>query len=113
MICSCLGAITVPVLANAEGGTTLKLHYHRADGDYSNWDVWLWEEGKDGNGYAFEDENGEMVATMQVTPGTVNVGFIVRTANWEKDIDADQYIDISEVVSGTVHVFVESKDKQS
>lgn len=87
---------------------TLKLHYHRADGNYTDWDVWLWEEGGDGGAYAFEDENGEMVATKVVTPGTTSVGFIVRTSDWTKDIDADQFIDIAEMVSGTVHIYVES-----
>lgn len=87
---------------------TLKLHYHREDGDYDGWDVWLWEEGGDGAAYAFEEEDGEMVATKVITPGVSSVGFIVRTADWTKDVDADQFIDISEMVSGTVHIYVES-----
>lgn len=87
---------------------TLKLHYHREDGNYDGWDVWLWDAGRDGAGYAFEEENGEMVATKVVTPGVTSVGFIVRTQDWTKDIDADQFIDISEMVSGTVHIYVES-----
>jgi pullulanase len=92
----------------ADGGTVLKLHYHREDGDYAPWRVWFWEEGKEGGDYYFEEEDGEMVATMEVTPGTTSVGFIIRTEDWSKDYDADQYIDISEVVSGTVDVYVES-----
>lgn len=86
----------------------LKLHYHREDGNYDGWDVWLWEEGGEGAGYAFEEEDGEMVATKVITPGVTSVGFIVRTADWAKDIDADQFIDLSDMVSGTVHVYVES-----
>ncbi len=86
----------------------LRLHYHRADGDYAPWDVWMWEKGKDGAGYAFEEIGGEMVATKELTPGTSEVGFIVRTQDWAKDVDADQYIDIAEMVSGTVDVYVES-----
>ncbi len=97
------------IRAHAEGGVVLKLHYHREDGDYAPWDVWLWPAGGDGSGYAFADEDGEMVATMEVPTGVSNVGFIVRTQDWTKDIDADQFIDISEVVSGTVHAYVESK----
>ena len=92
----------------AEGGVVLKVHYHRDDGDYEPWDVWLWPAGKDGAGYAFVDEGGEMVATMEVPGGTTSIGYIVRTQSWEKDINADQFIDISEVVSGTVHAYVES-----
>lgn len=86
----------------------LKLHYHREDGAYAGWDVWLWAEGHDGAGYPFVEENGEMVATMEIEPGTTTVGFIVRTQDWTKDIDADQFIDISEMMSGTVHIYVES-----
>lgn len=86
----------------------LKIHYHREDGNYDGWDVWLWEIGGDGGGFAFAEEEGEMVATKVVTPGVTSVGFIVRTADWAKDVDKDQFIDISEMVSGTVHIYVES-----
>ena len=96
------------ITAKAEGGVTLKLHYHREDGDYEAWDAWLWPDNGDGAGYPFVDEDGEMVATMEVKPGATKVGFIVRTADWTKDIDKDQFIDISEVISGTVHAYVES-----
>ena len=92
----------------AAGDLVVKLHYNRPDGNYDDWDVWMWEEGKDGAGYPFENENGEMVATKVITPGSTSVGFIVRTSSWEKDVDEDQFIDISEMVSGTVHVYVES-----
>ncbi|MBO4415917.1 MAG: type I pullulanase [Lachnospiraceae bacterium] len=95
--------------AYAEGGVILKLHYHREDGDYAPWDVWLWPAGGEGSGYAFTDEDGEKVATMEVPTGVSSIGFIVRTQDWSKDIDSDQFIDISEVVSGTVHAYVESK----
>lgn len=93
---------------SAADGPVLKLHYHRTDGKYDGWDVWMWEAGMDGAGYALNNEGGEMVATMNVTPGVTSVGFIVRTANWDKDVSEDQFIDIAEVVSGTVHIYVES-----
>ncbi|WP_029233119.1 type I pullulanase [Butyrivibrio sp. VCB2006] len=94
--------------ARADEGVTLKLHYHREDADYANWDVWLWPDNGEGAGYPLEEENGEMVATMAVPSGATKIGFIVRTPDWDKDIDKDQFIDISEVVSGTVHAYVES-----
>lgn len=87
---------------------TIKLHYHRPDDTYDDWDVWMWEEGGEGAGYELVEEDGEMVATMVVTPGVTSVGFIVRTSDWTKDVDADQFIDISEMASGTVHIYVES-----
>lgn len=96
------------LVTKAAEDLTLKLHYHRDDGAYDGWDVWLWEVGKDGGAYEFAEEDGEMVATKVITPGTTSVGFIVRTADWTKDVDADQFIDISEMVSGTVDIYVES-----
>lgn len=105
-------AVFTPLLpvtnVKAAGDLVLKLHYSREDENYDGWDVWLWEEGKEGAGYPFANENGEMVATKVITPGTTSVGFIVRTADWKKDVEEDQFIDISEMVSGTVHIYVQS-----
>lgn len=103
-----VGAFSDVTPVKADGELKLKLHYHREDGAYDGWDVWLWADGAEGADYYFEDEDGEMVATMDVPAGVTSVGFIVRTEDWSKDIDADQFIDISEMVSGTVHVYVES-----
>ena len=94
--------------ADADGSLVIKLHYNRPDGNYDGWDVWFWEVGGEGGGFPFAEEDGEMVATKTVTPGVVSVGFIVRTEDWTKDFDGDQYIDISEMISGTVHIYVES-----
>lgn len=103
-----LSDIGMAISARADEGITLKLHYHREDGEYEKWDVWMWPDGGEGAGYPLEEEDGEMVATMAVAPGTSKVGFIVRTQDWDKDVDMDQFIDLSEVVSGTVHAYVES-----
>lgn len=96
----------IPVQA---AGLTVKLHYHRKDGKYDGWNVWMWDEGGDGGAYEFKKEGKDRVATKKVTPGVANVGFIVRKGEWkEKDFDKDQFIDLSDVISGTVDVFVES-----
>ncbi len=87
----------------------MKVHYHREDGNYDGWSAWLWEiGGGDADDITFTEEEGEMVAAKVVTPGITSVGFIIRTPDWGKDIDKDQFIDISEMVSGTVHIYVES-----
>ena len=83
------------VVANAAEELILKLHYHREDSNYDGWDVWMWESGRDGGAYPFVEENGEMVATLNVTPGTTSIGFIVRTADWTKDVNEYQFIDIA------------------
>lgn len=90
-------------------GAVLKLHYNRPDGDYEGWDVWIWGTGATDDAFEFVEENGEMVATIPLGPTATSVGFIVRMGDsWVKDVDADQFIDVSEMVSGTVHAYVES-----
>ena len=108
LITPLLGVIPNASAAEADGGLVIKLHYNRPDGSYDGWKVWFWELGGEGGDIEFAEEDGEMVATKPVTPGVVSVGFIVRTEDWTKDFDGDQYIDISEMISGTVHIYVES-----
>ena len=85
----------------------IKLHYNRPDGDYTDWSVWFWAP--TGVAVPFAEENGEMVATYTVEAGAMEVGYIVRLGEWEKkDIDKDQFIDVSPYISGTLHVYVES-----
>lgn len=108
MVMMTVGTILCDVTVTQASDLIIKLHYHREDGNYEGWDVWMWEEGADGAGYELVEEDGEMVATMVVTPGTTSVGFIVRTVDWTKDVDADQFIDVSSMVSGTTHIYVES-----
>ena len=99
--------IAVPVYA--EDGVTIKLHYNRPDGNYADWSVWFWDFGKDGKDIPFADENGEKVATYAVANGVEKVGFIVKLPNWAaKDVAEDQFIEIGGVLSGTIHVYVES-----
>jgi len=44
-----------------------------------------------------------------VANGATSVGFIVKLPNWAaKDVNKDQFIDVSAYVSGTVHIYVKS-----
>ena len=51
-----------------------------------------------------------MVATVKDIPGrtTTRMGFIVRLGDWKAQEAGDQFIDLSDVVSGTVHYYVKS-----
>lgn len=99
----------VAVVKADEEELVIKLHYERPDGDYTDWDVWFWEVGGEGDGYAFEEVDGEMIATKVVTPGVAEVGYIVRKGNWEaKDVEDDQFIDVAKYISGTLHLYVEA-----
>jgi len=90
-------------------GVVIQLHYHRPDEVYTDWSVWMWADGAEGIDVPLEQRNEEYVATYQVAPGVNKVGFIVKLPGWAaKDVNEDQFIDVSAVVSGTVHVYVES-----
>lgn len=109
---SCFSGISIARAAEEES-VAVKLHYHRDDGSYDGWDVYCWGTGRSDGGCAFteEDEDGGAVATIAVTPGAEQIGYIIRYGgdSWEgKDVDSDRFITIPEVVSGTIHIYVES-----
>ena len=103
-----LGLLLMPALA-AENSLTIKLHYNRPDGNYADWSVWFWVDGVSSADVPLAEEEGTMVATYQVPAGATSVGFIVKQPNWAaKDVDMDQFIDVSTYLVGTVQVYVES-----
>lgn len=100
---------TVEVTENTDR-ITVKLHYTRADGNYTDWNVWAWPEGKGGAAYPFVEENGERVAEITLEGrATGRLGFIIRKGDWlDRDIGDDRFIDLTNVLSGTVHYYVSS-----
>ena len=101
-------------------------HYVRDDGDYENWNIWIW--GKDctysdsdncGIGIEFDgiDENGAYL-NYDLNESTINlsdydtVGFIVRYSepgnDWvKKDIIADRYFSITQLChSGQIGIYI-------
>ena len=110
-----IGAI--PAMAAEDNTITIRVHYHREDGNYEGWNMWHWDP--DGISelsppYYFEEgENGDMVSTIQVKTGTTKVGYIVRysipTNEWEaKDVGYDQFINLTGILSGTIDFYIES-----
>ena len=88
---------------------TVKLHYRRADGNYTGWNAWMWTLNKGGTGYALQEEDGSMTATIVVDGRcTTCVNFILRKGEWESQEFSERKIDITTIVGGTVHYFVES-----
>jgi len=108
------------VLVQTEGATldvedtnevTVVIHYERTNNDYTDWNAWLWADTAGGARYDFEkDANGDMVTSITVDGrSNTTINFRMRKGDWkENDHDAkDQAIDISDIVSGTVHYYVE------
>ncbi len=89
---------------------TIIFHYTREDGLYDGWNLWAWDE--DGIAtlnapYALTvDEYGATVA-VTFDAGSKLIGYIFRLNEWDaKDVDYNQFIDVSDVLCGTIHVFV-------
>ncbi len=93
----------------------INLHYYREDGDYSNWEVHMWNgvESLDST-RKFDAETVEYdgkqwaVAHYHADASDTWVGFIIKTPELTKDPDGDRKIDISDVTGGTVNVYAVS-----
>ena len=87
----------------------IKIHYKRADDDYTDWNAWIWTLNLGGKGYGLADENGEMVASLTVDGRyTTSVSFILRKGLWQEQEFGERQIDISTITSGTVHFYATS-----
>ena len=97
--------------ANDTNTVTIKLHYTRNNADYTGWNVWAWWLGQGGQQYDFVEENNERVATITLESGraTSSVSFKIRLNQWEQE-EGERKIDVSKIVSGTVHYYVNSSE---
>ena len=87
----------------------IKLHYIRMDQQYADWNAWMWTLTSGGRDYQFRKADADMVATMTVDGyTTTTVSFIVRKGQWETQEFGERKIDVSTILSGTVHCFVTS-----
>lgn len=94
-------------VAKADGGFTVRFHYKRTDGDYKDWNMWIWGAG-DGtaNEFTGEDDFGKYL-DYNAEAGNTQLGYIVRKGEWvEKDPDLDRFLDVSAVISGRVDVYL-------
>ena len=80
---------------------TLIIHYGgRADNKYDGWNLWVWEEGKDGKQVDFtaEDSYGKIAVCNVSSAG--KVGFILRLNEWEeKDVEEDRFVQVKDEVT--------------
>lgn len=104
-----------PKPENSSKEITVNLHYLRQDDSYSGWNMWIWTDG-DGSAYKFDeaakDDKG-VVTTVTLPSETMKMGFIVRLNEWEKkDTEADRFVELAEVLSGTVDVYITSGEEK-
>ena len=91
---------------------TYIINYYRPNGDYTDWNLWLWEPNRGGAAYEFnkndEAEAGFVRAEYKFASEALN--FIVRKGAWEeKDTEIDRTIEVQE--GNTVEVWIISGDE--
>lgn len=86
------------------------VHYHRFDGNYEGWNLWIWAKGKDGKAYEFQAEDAYVrrLKSSSNVSGADEVGFIVRKGEWEaKDVDVDRFVSLSKVnADGVLEIYL-------
>lgn len=78
----------------------VNFHYKRFNEDYSDWNLWVWEEGKSGATKYFEksDEYGKISTIEFIKEKDVTyLGFLLKKGDWvDKDITKDRHIPLTE-----------------
>lgn len=90
---------------------SLIIHYHRYDGDYTDWSVWIWEG--DSNGFDVEftqtDSYGKKAVvdlTTSYFDGVSVAGILIWENNTNKDVPEDRFISLSQPDgNGDVHAY--------
>ena len=101
-------SVLMPGLTAEAAGRTLIVHYGgRADNSYDGWNLWIWEEGREGQQVDFTDEDSfGKVAVYQTNRKPGSIGFIVRLNQWEdKDMGDDRFVTMD---GDTVEIWVTS-----
>lgn len=106
-----LGQMILPSTTIKAAANTLIIHYGgREDGDYEGWNLWVWEEGKDGKQIDFREEDSFGKIAVVSLSKTGKVGFIVRKNDWEaKDIEKDRFV---ETKDGVTEIWVTSNQEK-
>lgn len=78
-------------------GRKLIIHYYRYQGDYDEWDFWIWPEGGEGSGKKMsESDDFGQIAYVPIEEGVTRVGIIPRKGDWSaKDVEKDRFIDLN------------------
>ncbi len=114
IVCGGLWINRGPVNNVMDSEITLKFHYLRNDDTYDKWKLWIWEDTGAGKDYSFTeiDETGAH-SYVTVDNKTAAVGYIIHTEEWEKDVTIDRSVDLSEIVGGTVEVYLTQGEEET
>lgn len=95
----------------------LRIHYYRYDQDYTGWDLWLWEKGREGSAHMFQyqeainGDNGKLVKVAEVDVSAFacdQAGIIIRRGGWhERDLHVDRYFRVEQAArTGIADIYI-------
>lgn len=101
---------TLVQAAESEENVYVKIRYQRVDSDYKDWNLWVWEEGKDGKQVDFMgiDEDGAF-AVVKTTRAAGPLNFIIRKGDWAEKATDNVAVDLSN--GDTEVVMTQGKDE--
>ncbi len=109
MVISLFVSIGRPVDVKADTNVNVKIHYQRQD--MEGWNLWIWEEGKDGAQIEFdESDDFGAVANITMASEAKKLGFIVRKGDFqEKDGEEDRFITLTQ---GEAEIWLKEGDSK-
>lgn len=97
MIFFFFGAITEITIA--EDHYKVNINYKRFDQEYKDWNLWLWEEGREGKEVFFQEDTSygkNLVVEIKKDKDVTKVGFLLKRGQWEdRDVPKDRYIPLN------------------
>ncbi|MDR2070108.1 MAG: hypothetical protein LBP81_01635 [Treponema sp.] len=87
------------------------IHYSRPDGNYSDWNMWVWPAEPKGEGASYPfgepDAKGFVTATVSLSANVSKIGFIVRKGDWLEQEGNDRFTKKREILlfSGDTKVY--------
>ena len=90
---------------------TVKIHFYRENGDYKDWDAWIWCNTNGGQALPLVDDPIYKGKTATVTiNGAANnyLMYKIRKTDWSDEEFWERSIDLTNIKSGTVHFFLNS-----
>lgn len=96
---------------SGSGDLTVNVHYHRYDGVYDNWNMWVWPDGGEGARFDFAGTDEYGAVNSFKFDSANKIGFIVKYNEWDqKDVGADRFLDPSKAVDGVLDVWLVQGD---
>lgn len=116
LVLFCLSLVPFPsgiVKAETNNTQKVKIRFNKADGDYTNWDIWTWWEGQDGKNINFTHKDEQGVYAVVEVPKSGELGYIIRKNDWSEKATGNVSYDLSKGEKEVVVTYGTPENPQS